>query len=160
MSPSRSPSPTNSTIAVLQRPTPSMESRHAYDIPGYLPDRHNNNAPQALHPDIGDHNVITGSRRSRAKKGQDRVSSNFFTYYGTFATSLHPTLYEKITAITPKTRLHRDQMPEPPKRFKDVVSHPQADLYWNAMKKEMDDCPAMSAPTIMGNIPVAAGGVQ
>ncbi|KAG9381132.1 Retrovirus Pol polyprotein from transposon TNT 1-94 [Pyrenophora tritici-repentis] len=30
-------------------------------------------------------------------------------------------------------------MPEPPKRFKDVVSHPQADLYWNAMKKEMDD---------------------
>ncbi|KAI1665786.1 Pol protein [Pyrenophora tritici-repentis] len=140
MSPSRSPSPTNSTIAVLQRPTPSMESRHAYDIPGYLPDRHNNNAPQALHPDIGDHNVITGSRRSRAKKGQDRVSSNFFTYYGTFATSLHPTLYEKITAITPKTRLHRDQMPEPPKRFKDVVSHPQADLYWNAMKKEMDDC--------------------
>ncbi|KAI0568001.1 hypothetical protein Alg130_12380, partial [Pyrenophora tritici-repentis] len=116
-----------------------MESRHAYDIPGYLPDRHNNNAPQALHPDIGDHNVITGSRRSRAKKGQDRVSSNFFTYYGTFATSLHPTLYEKITAITPKTRLHRDQMPEPPKRFKDVVSHPQADLYWNAMKKEMDD---------------------
>ncbi|KAI1507549.1 Pol protein [Pyrenophora tritici-repentis] len=140
MSPSRSPSPTNSTIAVLQRPTPSMESRHAYDIPGYLPDRHNNNAPQALHPDIGDHNVITGSRRSRAKKGQDRVSSNFFTYYGTFATSLHPTLYEKITAITPKTRLHRDQMPEPPKRFKDVVSHPQADLYWNAMKKEIDDC--------------------
>ncbi|KAI1507080.1 hypothetical protein Ptr86124_013971, partial [Pyrenophora tritici-repentis] len=124
MSPSRSPSPTNSTIAVLQRPTPSMESRHAYDIPGYLPDRHNNNALQALHPDIGDHNVITGSRRSRAKKGQDRVSSNFFTYYGTFATSLHPTLYEKITAITPKTRLHRDQMPEPPKRFKD----------------EMDDC--------------------
>jgi hypothetical protein len=48
----RSPSPTNSTIAVLQRPTLLMESRYAYDIPGYLLGQHNNNAPQAFNPDI------------------------------------------------------------------------------------------------------------
>jgi hypothetical protein len=28
------------------------------------------------------------------------------TYYGTFATALHPTLHQKITSIVPKTRLH------------------------------------------------------
>jgi hypothetical protein len=31
-------------------------------------------------------------------------------------------------------------MPEPPKRFKDVANHHQADMYWKAMQKEMDDC--------------------
>jgi hypothetical protein len=125
----RSPSPTNSTIVVLQRPTPSMESRHAYDVPGYLPDRHNNNAPQAFNPDIGEHNVIAGGRRSRRAPSNNRVSTNFFTYYGTFAAALHPTLYQKITTIVPKTKLHRAQIPEPPKRFKDVANHPQSDLY-------------------------------
>jgi hypothetical protein len=154
--PERSLSPDNSTI-VVRRPTPSTQShRHAHEIPGYLPDRHNNNAPQAFNPDIGSQNVITGGRRSRAPpvdyrslsrgRGQGKgagnsgVSSNFFTYYGTFATALHPTLHQKITSIVPKTRLHRDQMPEPPKRFKDVANHPQADMYWKAMQKEMDDC--------------------
>jgi hypothetical protein len=149
----------SSVIAVLRRPTPSAEtqsSRHAYDIPGYLPDRHNNNAPQAFNPDVGDQNIITEGRRSRAppvdyrslsrgsssrRGGASRgPSSNFFTYYGTFATALHPTLHQKITSIVPKTQLHRDQMPGPPKRFKDVANHPQADMYWKAMQKEMDDC--------------------
>jgi hypothetical protein len=36
------------------------------------------------------------------------VSSNFFTYYGTFATALYPTLHQKITSTVLKTRLHRD----------------------------------------------------
>jgi hypothetical protein len=31
-------------------------------------------------------------------------------------------------------------MPEPPKRFKDVANHLQADMHWKAMQKEMDDC--------------------
>jgi hypothetical protein len=31
-------------------------------------------------------------------------------------------------------------MPEPPKRFKDVANHPQADMYWKAMQKEMNNC--------------------
>ena len=155
--------PDDSVIAVLRRPTPSAEtqsSRHAYEIPGYLPDRHNNNAPQALNPDVGAQNVITGGRRrappvdyrtlSRGSSSTGRargrgttnngVSSNFFTYYGTFATALHPTLHQKITSIVPKTKLHRDQIPEPPNRFKDVANHPYADMYWKAMRKEMDDC--------------------
>jgi hypothetical protein len=168
MSPQRSPvlerssSPENSTITVLRRPTPSAEARrHVHEIPGYLPDRHNNNAPQALNPDVGDQNIITEGRRSRAPPVDYGVlsrgsssrhggashggashgpSSTHFTYYGTFATALHPTLHEKITSIVPKTKLHRDQMPEPPKRFKDVANHPQADMYWKAMQKEMDDC--------------------
>jgi hypothetical protein len=161
MSPQRSPtlerslSPANSTIAVLRRPNPSTEAlRHVHEIPSYLPDRHNNNAPQALNPDVGDQNVITEGRRSRAPPVDYRVLSrgssskhggashgplsSHFTYYGTFATALHPTLHQKITSIVPKARLHRDQMPEPPKRFKDVTNHPQADMYW--MQKEMDDC--------------------
>jgi hypothetical protein len=75
-----SPSPANSTI-VLTRPTPSAEAcQHVYNIPSYLPNRHNNNAPQALNPDIGDQNIITEARRSRAppvdysylSRGQER----------------------------------------------------------------------------------------
>jgi hypothetical protein len=75
----RSPSPTNSTIAALQRPTPLMESRHAYEIPSYLPDCHNNNAPQAFNLDIGEHNVIARGRRSRRAPSNNRVLTNFFT---------------------------------------------------------------------------------
>jgi hypothetical protein len=89
----RSPSPTNSTIAVLQRLTPLMESRYAYKIPSYLLDRHNNNAPQAFNPDIGEHNVIAGGRRSCRAPSNNRVLINFFTYYSTFAAALHLTLY-------------------------------------------------------------------
>ena len=155
MSPSRSTTPENLSTALSNRPVSSAEShRHMYDIPGYLPDRHNNNAPQAFNPDVGEQNIITDSRRSRAppvdyralargtsSRGRGNgVSSNFFTYYGTFATALHPTLHQKITAIVPKTGIHRDQMPAPPNRFKDVAKHPHADLYWKAMRKEMDDC--------------------
>jgi hypothetical protein len=105
----RSPSPENSTIAVLSRPTPSTEAlRHVHEIPGYLLDRHNNNAPQALNPDVGDQNIITEGRRSCAPpvdyrslsrgRGRGRGASygpslTYFTYYGTFATALHPTLH-------------------------------------------------------------------
>jgi hypothetical protein len=64
--PERSLSPDNSTT-VLRRPTPLAQSHcHTHEIPGYLPDCHINNAPQAFNPDIGDQNVITGGRRSRA----------------------------------------------------------------------------------------------
>jgi hypothetical protein len=105
----RSPSPDNSTIEVLSRPTPSTEAlRHVHEIPGYLPDRHNNNAPQALNLDVGDQNIITEGRRSRAPpvnyrslsggRGRGRgasygPSSTYFTYYRTFATALHLTLH-------------------------------------------------------------------
>jgi hypothetical protein len=159
MTPRHSPTPENLEAALLSRPTPSAESqlhRHAHEISGYLPDRHNNNAPQARNPDIGEQNIITEDRRGRAppvdyralargssSRGRGRgrgVSSNFFTYYGTFAAALHPTIHQKITTIVPKTRVHRDQMPEPPKRFKDVANHPHVDLYWKAMRKEIDDC--------------------
>jgi hypothetical protein len=70
-----------------------MESRHAYDVPGYLLDRHNNNAPQAFNPDIREHNVIAGGRQSRRAPSNNRVLTNFFTYYSTFAAALYLTLY-------------------------------------------------------------------
>jgi hypothetical protein len=53
--------------------------------------------------------VISRSRRSRAllEKGkQDGVSSSFFTYHGTFAAALRPTLHQKITALVPKTKIY------------------------------------------------------
>jgi hypothetical protein len=112
--PERSPSPDNSTIAVIRRPIPSAQAqsdRHAQEIPGYFLDRRRNNAPQALNPDIGEHNVISRSRRSRAppaEKKRDGVSSNFLTYYGTFASALRLALHQKITTLVPKTRIHRD----------------------------------------------------
>jgi hypothetical protein len=101
-----------------------MESLYAYEIPGYLLDRHNNNAPQAFSLDIGEQNMVPGGRRSRRKAINSKVSSNFFTYYGTFAAALYLTLHQKITTIVPKTKLHRNQMPDPPKRFKDIANYP------------------------------------
>jgi hypothetical protein len=123
--PERSPSLDSSSIAVLRRLTLLAESRrYVYEIPSYLPDRYNNNAPQAFNLDIRDQNIITEGRRSRAppvnyrslsrgrgrgrNAGNSGVSSNFFTYYGTFATALYLTLHQKITSIVLKTRLYRD----------------------------------------------------
>jgi hypothetical protein len=122
--PYRSPSPDNSTIAVLRRPVPSIESLHAYKIPSYLPDQHNNNALQAFSPDIREQNIIPRGQRSRRKAINSKVSSNFFTYYRTFAAALHPTLHQKITTIVLKTKLHQNQLPNPPKRFKDIANYP------------------------------------
>jgi hypothetical protein len=99
LTPERSLSPDNSTIAVIRRLIPSAQAqsdRHAQEIPGYFLDCRRNNTPQALNLEIGEHNVISGSRRSRAplaEKKRDGVLSNFFTYYGTFASALRPALY-------------------------------------------------------------------
>jgi hypothetical protein len=140
MSPQPSLTPEHSTTALSSRPTPSAElQRHAHKIPGYLPDRQNNNAPQTFNPDIGVQNIIHEGRYSRAPRVDDRVlshgssskhggasygaSSTHFTYYRTFTTALHPSLHQKITFIVSKARLHGDQMPELPKRFKDVANH-------------------------------------
>ena len=48
----------------------------AIDPPGYVPDRHSNNAPQARHPDVGDtRNVVQGRRKRRSPPRADGMAT-------------------------------------------------------------------------------------
>ena len=139
---------------VTTPPTPQSATTH----PGYLPDRHSNNAPQAYHPDIGDaRNIIQGrrerrpppqpdgmvnysSRNNRRKEITPPAPSTAAAYYAAFAATLttHPqVLRDRLKAG--KT-LHRDRLPPPPKRYKDLNSHVFGPEFLEASRVEFSEC--------------------
>jgi hypothetical protein len=127
----------------------SMISRRQ-DVPGgwgdqdqdYVPDRYQNNAPRRTDPEVGSQeNVIEGRRRRPRVNYADRdhLSTNL-TYYSTFLTAISQPETTKLFGEVPKVRLHRDQLPPPPKRYRDVATHPFANEFHKAMNVEFENC--------------------
>ncbi|KAI1527822.1 hypothetical protein PtrSN002B_007308 [Pyrenophora tritici-repentis] len=73
------------------------------------PDRRLNNAPrrEEISGQVSESNVLTGKRQRKT----------LGTYFVAFAEALQQTELQK-------SRLHRDELPPPPKRWKDLEKHP------------------------------------
>ncbi|KAJ8113220.1 hypothetical protein OPT61_g4599 [Boeremia exigua] len=56
------------------------------------------------------------------------------------ATCVNPTALAKLSGEAPKMRLHRDQLPAEPNRWKDLDQHPFGDEFKKASRKEVDHC--------------------
>ncbi|KAI1517246.1 hypothetical protein Ptr86124_004183 [Pyrenophora tritici-repentis] len=126
----------------------SMVSRRQ-NVPGgwgdqyqdYVPDRYQNNAPRRLNPEVGSQeNVIEGHRRRhRANYSDHNHLSTNMTYYSTFLAAISQPETTKLFRELPKVRLYRDQLPPPPKRYRDVATHPFANEFQKAMNVEFDN---------------------
>jgi hypothetical protein len=98
------------------------------DSEGYIPDRLQNNAPRRTDPEIGSNNIISEPRNRRAAHA---------AYHAAFAACLD----EDISKKTDKpSKLHRDQIPPPPKSYKKLKGHVFESEFWTAIKAEMGTC--------------------
>jgi len=87
-------------------------------------------------PEVGSSsNIITGKRRKTPHHNQALA-----TYYQTFAAAINPTAPSKLSGDLPRTRLHRDQLPPPPKRWKDLKDHPFGEEFIQAAHTEFNSC--------------------
>jgi hypothetical protein len=72
------------------------------------------------------------------KGKRSRKPVNLGTYLATFAACINPTAPAKLLNEAPKIRLHRDQLPAVPKRWKDLDHHPFGAEFRKASRKEID----------------------
>lgn len=89
------------------------------------PDRRSNNAPrrEEISSQLDESNVLTGKRQRKT----------LGTYFVAFAAALQP--------LEPqKARLHRNQLPPPPKRWRDLEKHPFGREFKAAGAKEFKSC--------------------
>ena len=113
---------------------PSTLPRGWASSDNYIPDRGRNNAPRKADPEVSSSNIISGKR---ARKPPNQALA---TYYAAFAAAANPTLSSKLAGELPKIKLHRDQLPPPPKRWKDLKKHPFSAEFTQAARKELDSC--------------------
>ena len=96
------------------------------------PDRRSNNAPrrEEISSQIDASNVLT-SQRQRRMPG---------TYFTTFALAVNSTKTEKLLSEKTGTRLHRDKLPPPPRRWRDLEKHPFGHEFKDAARAEFASC--------------------
>jgi hypothetical protein len=143
--PESTPEPTTQHDAEPE-PEPEPESEHepepdsdAVDMPrgwkpipaeAEAPCRRLNNAPrrEELSSQLSESNVLTGKRQRQRK--------TLGTYFVAFAAALRPP--EPPEPL--KTRLHRDQLPPPPKTWRDLEKHPFGREFKAALAEEFKSC--------------------
>lgn len=101
----------------------------------YVPDRQKNNAPRMMNPEVGSSSNIVSGKRARKQTNQALAA-----YYGAFASAANPSAPSKLSGELPKIQLHLDQLPPPPKRWKDLKSHPFGEEFTQAARAEFDSC--------------------
>ncbi|KAJ5742615.1 uncharacterized protein N7511_011347 [Penicillium nucicola] len=89
-------------------------------------------APRDINGDLDEANIMSGPRRSLAKR------DNAFAY----ATMEEPPAFLHAFAAAlyaeKPIRRHRDNLPDPPKHWKDVMNHPFQQDFLAAMRREID----------------------
>ena len=106
-----------------------------------LPDRKKNNAPRRG-PDPNARKGIDPSviiSEGRSSRRWDPEAGAHAVYLGTFAASLENPL--STTGTQPAiTRIHRDELPDPPKRWSQLKTHPHGEEFKKAAQAEYDAC--------------------
>jgi hypothetical protein len=95
-------------------------------------DRTSNNARrrEEISSQVSEQFILKGKR--------SRKPVNLSTYLATFAACISLTAPAKLLNEAPKIRLHRDQLPAVPKRWKDLDHHPFGAEFRKASRKEID----------------------
>jgi len=98
------------------------------------PDRASNNAPrrEEISSQIDKSNII---QRKRSRKG--RLPE---VYMASFMSFIDQGTLRKQGEEPQDSRHHRDQLPPPPKRWKDLETHPFSKDFYQAAGKELDSC--------------------
>ena len=111
----------------------SILSKGWEDSREYTPDRKENNAPARTDPTVGStSNIVTGKR---ARKPPNYALA---AYHEAFAAVTNPTALSKLNGEVPRTQLYRDQLPDPPKRWKDLQNHLFSDEFVHAARIELN----------------------
>ena len=112
----------------------SMQEPSATQLAGYVPDRHENNAPRRRNLDPEDlSNIIVGKRARKPAVLVVNLPSTWQTpetyeYLRTFSVAM-----SKLDTIT---RLHRSQLPLEPKSLRELHTHPLGHHFLKAVELE------------------------
>ncbi|KAG9376259.1 hypothetical protein A1F94_012806 [Pyrenophora tritici-repentis] len=107
----------------------------------YVPDRYQNNAPQRRDPDLSQDNIVTGKRRRQAHF----IEASPSTKYYAFAAAIQQSYEATSLASGPRikrdpTRVHHDDLPPPPRHWKELKQHPHGKQFEAAAHTEFNNC--------------------
>jgi hypothetical protein len=119
--------------------TPTREP-HIHEL--YVPNRQQNNAPQRRDPELSQDNIVTGRRRRQAYFIEAPPAlSKYFAFAATIAQANEATLVASQSRIKPDpTRIHRDDLPPPPRHWKELNRHAHKKQFEAAAVAEFDSC--------------------
>jgi hypothetical protein len=108
----------------------------------YILDRRQNNAPQRRDPNLSQDNIITGRRRRQAHFIEAAPDlSKYFAFAATIAQANEATLTASQLRINhDPTRIHRDDLPPPPRHWKELKRHAQGKQFEAAAVAEFNSC--------------------
>jgi hypothetical protein len=145
----RSPSPNLVEQQLLQESSALLDFPHRTpggwnnhdDAEMYIPNRQHNNAPQRRDPDLSQDNIITGRRRCQAHFIEAAPDlSKYFAFAATIAQANEATLVASQSRQTNLTRIHRDDLPPPPRHWKELDRHAHKKQFKAAAVAEFDSC--------------------
>jgi hypothetical protein len=148
----RSPSPDLVEQQLLQESSALMDSPHRTpggwndyendDAEIYIPDRQQNNAPQRRDPNLSQDNIITGRRRRQAHFIEAAPDlSKYFAFAATIAQANEATLTASQLRINYNpTRIYRDDLPPPPRHWKELNRHAHKKQFEAAAVAEFNSC--------------------
>jgi len=112
----------------------------ATQIEVYLPDRYQNNAPRRRNLDLDEDNIIEGPRRTRMSSNIQNPG-RWHTHAVTYGKSVDSYLKAFSTTFSTEstTKIHRTQVPEPPRSYRELEHHPFGEQFRNAAQKEYRD---------------------
>ncbi|KAF7568826.1 hypothetical protein PtrM4_134390 [Pyrenophora tritici-repentis] len=146
----RSPSPDPVEQQLLQESSALMDSS-PHRTPGgwnnydddaeiYIPDRHQNNAPQRRDPNLLQDNIITSRRRRQAHYIEAAPDlSKYFAFSATIAQANDAISAASQPTRSDPTRIHRDNLPSPPHHWKELKHHPHRKQFEAAAYTEFTD---------------------
>lgn len=88
--------------------------------------------------DIDTGNILSGRRTRRARRDNDFAYATTTTVRDEEPPALLHAFAAGLYAEKPDSRRHRDDLPPPPKHWKDVINHPFQEGFLAAMRKEIN----------------------
>jgi hypothetical protein len=117
-------------------PTPEPDMHQLY-----VPDRRQNNAPQRRDPDLSQDNIVTGKRHRQAHFIEASPSTEYYAFAAIMQQSHEATSLASQPRIKrDPTRIHRDDLPPPPRHWKELKYHAHGKQFKTAAATEFDNC--------------------
>jgi hypothetical protein len=122
--------------------TPKGWNDYNNDAETYIPDRRQNNALQRRDPNLSQGNIITSRRRRQAHFIEAAPDlSKYFAFVATIAQANEATSTALQVRINhDPTRIHRDDLPPPPRYWKELKRYAHGKQFEAAAVAEFNSC--------------------